>query len=96
MAHIGKLPTFQRLVTDHNEKGQAILSKKIDFDVPIDTKINNGDFPFMLSYTTTDFPVDMNNDKDIDAYKAKISEAPGLVQSSGTVLRAVVRRVPSD
>ena len=44
---------------------------------------------FALSYATQTFPVDMSSDKDVGQYSKYLDNAPGLVLSSGTVLRHV-------
>ena len=44
---------------------------------------------FALSYTTQTFPVDMSSNKDVSQYSKYLDKAPGLVLSSGTVLRHV-------
>lgn len=52
-------------------------------------KANDDGIAFALSYTTNGFPVDMNDDKDLDVYGGYLKNAPGLVVSGGTVLRHV-------
>ncbi|KAL4782197.1 hypothetical protein BJX76DRAFT_369299 [Aspergillus varians] len=45
---------------------------------------------FTVAYTTSEFPVDLNNDADITEYEAiKASGTLGLVKKGGTVLRQV-------
>jgi len=90
MAHIGKLPGLQRIVTTHNEKGEAIIDKDVDTNAPFDGNIENGRAAFCLGYTTTEFPVDLNNNKDVDTYKQFLVNPPGIVQNRGSVLRVVV------
>ena len=41
------------------------------------------------SYTTTTFPVKVNNDADINAYKPYLEKNPGLVVHGGSVCRFV-------
>ena len=90
MAHIGKLPVFQRIVTTHNGEGKAVVDDSIDTIPPIDDSVDRGKATFCLGYTTSEFPVDLNNKKDTDAYKDSLANPPGIVQSKGTVLRIVV------
>jgi hypothetical protein len=90
MAHIGKLPTFQRIVTTHNDEGKAVVDTSIDTNPPIDSSIEGGKATFCLGYTTTSFPVDLNDGKDKDIYQEFLTKPPGIVQPKGTVLRIVV------
>jgi hypothetical protein len=90
MAHIGKLPSFQRIVTTHNDEGKAIIDKSIDTNPPLDPTVDGGKAVFCLAYTTTEFPPDLNNGKDKDVYQSFLAKPPGIVQGTGTVLRTVV------
>jgi len=90
MAHVGALPGLQRIVTTHNSEGKAIIDKNIDTNAPFDGAPQGGKAAFMLGYTTTQFPVNMNDDKDINTYKDFLAKPPGLVSGNGTVLRVVV------
>jgi hypothetical protein len=90
MANESKLPTFQRIVTTHNEQGEAIIDTSIDSNPPIDATVDNGKAVFCLAYTTNEFPVDLNNGKDKDVYQSFLAKPPGIVQGTGTVLRLVV------
>lgn len=87
MAHIGALPKIYRYITAHNGEGKAVFSKA--FDEESRMKANDDGIAFALSFTTKGFPVDMDNDKDLDVYGDYLKEAPGLVVSGGTVLRHV-------
>jgi quercetin dioxygenase-like cupin family protein len=44
---------------------------------------------FWLAYTTKEFPVNLNQERDIEDYKPFLESPPGLVASNGTVLRFV-------
>lgn len=87
MAHLGALPQIHRYVTGHNEDGKAIFDKTFPDVNPM--KPNEDGIAFALSYTTKGFPVDMEQNKDLDVYKGFYESAPGLVVSGGTVLRHV-------
>jgi hypothetical protein len=89
MAHKGELPSYQRLITGHNDDGKAVFAK-IDETGPWDGSINGGTVGFSLGYTTSTTPVDMNDDKDIAQYKEYLVSPPGLVNKQGSVLRFVV------
>lgn len=88
MAHVGELPRLQRIVTTHNSEGKAIIDKSIDTDAPWNEV--GGKAGFMLGYTTTQFPPNLNDDADIKIYKNFLEKPPGLVSGNGTVLRVVV------
>jgi len=90
MAHIGKLHGIQRIVTTHNEKGEAIVDKTVDTKAPFDGNVENGKAAFSLAYTTSEFPVNLNDNKDVDTYRQYLASPPGLVQNRGSVLRIVV------
>jgi hypothetical protein len=87
MAHIGALPKIHRYITTHNNEGKAIFSNA--FNEESKMKANDDGIAFALSFTTKGFPVDMDNDKDLDVYGKYLSHPPGLVVSGGTVLRHV-------
>ncbi|KAH7134966.1 hypothetical protein B0J11DRAFT_148707 [Dendryphion nanum] len=86
MATPNNLPTIKRFITTHDPSGKAIFSDTISEDNHF------RDIPgasFGLGYTTKGFPVDLNGDKDIEAYNAHLQTPPGIVVSNGTVLRFV-------
>lgn len=89
MAPENNLPSFQRIVTTHNAEGKAIVDTSIDTNPPT-SRVDNGTAVFCLGYTTTEFPVDLNNGKDTDIYQSFLAKPPGIVQPTGTVLRIVV------
>ncbi|CAK4034596.1 Hypothetical predicted protein [Lecanosticta acicola] len=81
-----KPPT--RLITTHNAEGKAIISDTVPEELkPQDVEGANA--TFYLSYCTDQYPVDMNQDRDLKAYERYAAEPPGLVIGSGTVLRHV-------
>jgi hypothetical protein len=90
MTHLGQLSPIQRLITTHNSEGKAILSNAFETTVPSDL-IGKGDAAFSLLYTTSEFPVDLNRDKDLSAYGEFLIKPPGITQSNGSVMRIVVR-----
>lgn len=94
MAHVGALPGLQRIVTTHNSEGKAIIDKSIDTDAPFDGTPQGGKAAFMLGYTTTQFPPNLNDDTDTKIYKDFLQKPPGLVSGNGTVLRVVVGSSP--
>ncbi|USW59442.1 Putative rmlC-like cupin domain superfamily, rmlC-like jelly roll protein [Septoria linicola] len=88
MASSNELPAPTVIRTTHNEEGKAIISKAVP-EQPTPQVVSNGDAKFYLAYATSQFPVDMNKDKDLDAYQEFASQPPGLVVNNGTVLRHV-------
>lgn len=81
------LPTINRFITTHDDKGEAIFSDAVASETP-QSEVGGGAI-FGLHYCSENFPVEMNQDKDIQAYQSYMKQAPGLVISSGTVLRTV-------
>lgn len=82
------LPPIQRLVTTHNEKGEAIFSDALD---PENQRkfLPEGDAAFALGYLTRGFPVELSDDADIETFKPYLQNPPGIIVSDGTVLRFV-------
>lgn len=91
MASSNDLRPITRLITTHDADGKSVLCTALDEKVP-QTTVNDGDAFFALSYLTQQFPVDMNDDKDINAYTKYLINAPGLVNNTGTVVRIVDMR----
>ncbi|KAH7093134.1 hypothetical protein FB567DRAFT_514737 [Paraphoma chrysanthemicola] len=87
MAHVGVLPKVQRYITAHDAQGKAVFSKA--FSEESTMKANDDGIAFALSFTTKGFPVDLDDDKDLDTYGEYLNSPPGLVISGGTVLRHV-------
>jgi len=94
MALVGKLPQLQRIVTTHDSEGKAIVDKSVDTKAPFDGNIEKGNAAFMLGYTTTEFPVNLTDGKDIETYNHFLVNPPGIIQTQGTVLRVVVSQQP--
>lgn len=84
------LPSFNRIITTNNEKGLAVVDHQIEEESLFDNGIEGGKVGFCLAYTTTGFPVDLNDDLDLKNYQDKLDKKPGLVQKTGSVLRIVV------
>jgi quercetin dioxygenase-like cupin family protein len=81
------LSSVQRFITTHDPKTKkAIFSDAI----PETNKVDEiPGVEFRLGYVTKGFPVDLNGDADVEAYKPYLEKPPGLVASGGTVLRFV-------
>lgn len=80
------LPNIIRHITDHDDKGKAIISSTI---APESTWTGTPGATFFLGYCTTQFPVEMSDNKDITKYSEYLSSPPGLVIPGGNVLRVV-------
>lgn len=97
MTESNPLPVINRLITTHNTEGKAIFSDAV---APVtDPKpVDNGRAMFGLHYWSEQFPVEMNQEQDIKTYQRYMGEAPGLVISTGTVLRTAGKksRLSSD
>ncbi|KAH8725072.1 hypothetical protein GQ44DRAFT_707725 [Phaeosphaeriaceae sp. PMI808] len=87
MAHVSALPKIKRYITAHNDEGKAIFSTA--FGEESKMKPNDDGIAFALSFTTKGFPVDMEDDQDLNVYGQYLKKAPGLVVAGGTVLRHV-------
>lgn len=81
------LPSVKRFITTHNAEGRATFSEKISEE--LEWKVIGNGAGFGLGYTTEQYPVDFNNDKDLTAYQTRMQSPPGLVVPGGTVLRFV-------
>ncbi|KAI1332734.1 hypothetical protein F5Y16DRAFT_123967 [Xylariaceae sp. FL0255] len=83
---VSDLPPQRRFITTHDSNTKAIATAE-DFKwQPYDNK-NMG---FSVVYTTSEFPANLNAEKDIEAHKTVMSgNGPGLVNPGGTVLRCV-------
>lgn len=81
------LPSVNRVITTHNAEGKAIFSDAVPETLHWKPLPNGA--AFGLGYTTEQYPVDLNHDKDLSTYQSYLETAPGLVIPGGTVLRFV-------
>ncbi|KAF4980025.1 hypothetical protein FZEAL_3887 [Fusarium zealandicum] len=88
MALQGKLSHPKRYITSHDDNGKAIIESSISDDAPF-YELPNGMVEFAQGYVTREFPVELNGQADLKAYKDYLNSPPGLTVSSGTVLRYV-------
>ncbi|KAK5686663.1 hypothetical protein LTS10_002786 [Elasticomyces elasticus] len=80
------LRTLARIITTHNPQGKSVISTHLPSQVP-KTSVQDGAAYHASPYSTEQFPVDMNNDKDLDNYARYLtSSASGLVNPTGTVV----------
>lgn len=88
MALQGTLRHPNRLITTHNDKGEAILDTSIEPAAPF-YSIGGGPVGFAQCYVTDDFPVKVQDGADLAVYQKFLKEPPGLTVRGGTVLRFV-------
>ncbi|KAK5149338.1 hypothetical protein BJ546DRAFT_158679 [Cryomyces antarcticus] len=81
------LPGVSAYLTGHNEQGQAIVQSARPGKW---TAFDGDKMEFDVVYTTSQFPADLNDDKDIQAHDALMgSKKLGLVNPGGSVCRVV-------
>ncbi|UPK92411.1 hypothetical protein LCI18_003346 [Fusarium solani-melongenae] len=78
---------IQRFITTHTSDGKTTFSDAISEEAPFQTLPDNVDFA--LCYATDQFPVTLENDRDMDTYQHYTQNLPGITIPSGTVLRVV-------
>ncbi|KAF2446286.1 cupin domain-containing protein [Karstenula rhodostoma CBS 690.94] len=87
IAQESPLQSLNRFITTHDEStGKSVFSNAVLEQNP--TQVVPG-VVFRQGYVTKKFPVQLNGDEDLDAYQSFLKSPPGLVNSSGTVLRIV-------
>ncbi|KAK4986147.1 hypothetical protein LTR50_005519 [Elasticomyces elasticus] len=82
------LPPIHRFITTHDSTGKAVFSTSLGEESER-KYLPDGTACFALSYTTKGFPVDLDNNADVDRYAGFLENAPGLTVAGGTVLRHV-------
>ena len=84
---ISGLREIQRRVTTHDDSGKAIVHT---IDNSQWQPMRNNAVALNLLYTTSGFPVQMNNNADVEAHKKRVSDGgTGLVVPGGSVCRMV-------
>lgn len=81
---ISTLRPITRHITTHRGDGKAIIhsSKQVEWQA-----MRNNAVAFNLLYTTSEFPTQLNDDKDIATHEQVASARPGLVNGGGSVCR---------
>ncbi|SCO83400.1 related to Cupin domain protein [Fusarium oxysporum] len=67
--------TRQRFITKHNDDGNAIFDTRLNDELP-ETVLST--HVFYLGYVTQGFPVDLEDNTDIETYGNYISNSPGF------------------
>ncbi|EXL95218.1 hypothetical protein ACKRZS_014424 [Fusarium odoratissimum] len=80
------LPIPKRFITKHNDDGNAIFDTRLNDELP-ETVLST--HVLYLGYVTQGFPVDLEDNTDIETYGNYISNSPGLGVPGGSVLRFV-------
>ncbi|KAL2004528.1 hypothetical protein VTN00DRAFT_3413 [Thermoascus crustaceus] len=84
---LSPLPGVTHFITGHDAAGKAVVR---DTRPGNWTPFDNDNMAFDIVYTTSQFPADLNDDKDIAAHDALLASGKmGLVNPSGTVCRFV-------
>ncbi|KAF4955478.1 hypothetical protein FGADI_4451 [Fusarium gaditjirri] len=78
------LPIPKRFITKHNDKGNTTFDTRLNDELP---KAVLSTHVFYLGYVTQGFPVDIEDNTDIETYRNYISNSPGLSVPGGSVLR---------
>ncbi|RMZ76420.1 hypothetical protein DV737_g4796, partial [Chaetothyriales sp. CBS 132003] len=84
---LSDLSPLNVLVTGHTQDAKATLIEKRPAKW---SRIDDGSMAFQVAYTTSEFPVSMNNDQDLAKSDALVASGKlGLVNPNGTVCRVV-------
>ena len=81
------LPSINRFITDHNEQGKAIFATGVN--ETLEWQDVGEVAKFALGYTTSRFPVKLEDNADITDYEHYQKNKPGITIPGGTVLRIV-------
>lgn len=81
----GGLPPPARYITTHRTDGKSIFYTDVADAVP--AQAIRPDVDFRLVYTTSESPVSLEGEVDIQNYRAFLEEKPGLIIRGGTVVR---------
>ncbi|KAI0536011.1 hypothetical protein GGR58DRAFT_417768 [Xylaria digitata] len=84
----GNLPHPKRYITSHNAQGQAIIDQTFPPEAPF-YELRSGDAAFAQCYVTENYPPQLADGADLKAYGRFLEKPPGLIVSTGTVLRYV-------
>ncbi len=88
MALQGKLSHPQRIITTHNEKGQAVLDSSIPAKAPF-YELPGKEVAFAQCYVIKGFPTQLSDGVGLGVYQKYLQDSPGLTVLDGTVLRYV-------
>lgn len=79
-------PPPRRYISTHTADGCSVFHTELPPELP--HQVIREDLEFYLAYTTSTFPIDVENDVDIKRYRAFLEgEKPGLINKGGSVLR---------
>lgn len=83
---ISNLRNPTRFITSQNLEGRAVIHSKTDYTW---RAVDDDQTALSIVYSTSSFPVEVENDKDISAHEDLLDEGMGLVNPGGTVIRCV-------
>lgn len=86
--HPKNIRALSRFITDHDDEGKAIYSSQLSEDMPVQ-QLPDGVAHFSLVYTSSRFPVDIAEGKDLKEYEEYLANPPGVVIGGGSVCRIV-------
>lgn len=81
------LPSINRFITDHDTKGQAVFTERVKEELQWQELPDGA--RFCLGYTTSSFPVKVDEAQDLSDYEKYLKNKPGIMIPGGTVLRIV-------
>ena len=78
---------IKRYVTTNDTTGQSVFSNALEEEPP--QMVNPTPINLSFCYATQNFPVDIQEGKDIDKYKNFIQNPPGIIIPGGSAARVV-------
>ncbi|KAH8691678.1 cupin domain protein, partial [Talaromyces proteolyticus] len=81
------LRDIKRYITTHDEAGRSVFAKSLDDNPP--AAVNPTPASLFLCYATQNFPVEIQQEKDIERYKQFIKNPPGIIVPGGSAARIV-------
>ncbi|KAF9875927.1 hypothetical protein CkaCkLH20_06373 [Colletotrichum karsti] len=80
------LPAPRRVMTTHNEAGQAVIDKSLPQELE---KTPGPGADLWLAYATPSLPAPLADDKELDFYKSRLPNNIGIAHHGGLVTRFV-------
>ena len=80
------LPTIRRFITGHNSDGLSIFPPSASHDPPV-RDLHGMHVTFC--YATSQFPVQLDQEKDLSVYQHLVDNPPGIVIANGSAFRIV-------
>lgn len=80
------LPTVKRFITGHNADGLSIFPSSISHDPPVRDLYGMN---IIFCYATSQFPVQIDQERDLLVYQHLVENPPGIVIADGSAFRIV-------